>query len=99
MAIAIAHGQDDETRGVTYPARAVHSGKRVGVQALAHGELVRHLEQGVHAEDLGQVGLEAGEHVVVEQDIARDLLVQVLGRAGVGQAELCSPLGKGGVEV
>lgn len=55
---------------------------------------MRHLEQRRHAEDLCQVGSDAGEHVVVEEDIALDFLGQRLDCAGVAQAELCPPLGE-----
>lgn len=56
---------------------------------------MRYLEQGREAEGFGEVGLDAGEHVVVEEDIALDLLGQVLNRAGVGEAELRAPLREG----
>lgn len=55
---------------------------------------MRHLEQRRHAEDLCQVGTDAGEHVVVEEDIALDFLGQRLNCARVVQAELCPPLGE-----
>jgi hypothetical protein len=35
---------------------------------------VRDLEERRHAKDLGEVSADAGEHVVVEEDIALDLL-------------------------
>lgn len=56
---------------------------------------MRDLEEGGHAEDLGQVGANASEHVVVEEDIALNLLGQRLYRARVGQAELCTALREG----
>lgn len=75
-------------------AGAEHGGESVRVDALTHCELVRDLEQRRHAEDLCEVGADAGEHVVVEEDIALDFLGQGLYCAGIGQAELCPPLGK-----
>lgn len=77
-----------------YLAGTVHGSKGIRVDAFTHCELVRHLEQRRHAEDLCQVGTDAGEHVVVEEDIALDFLGQCLDCARVAQAELCSPLGE-----
>lgn len=77
-----------------YLAGAVHGSEGVRVDAFTHCKLVRHLEQRRHAEDLCQVGTDAGEHVVVEEDIALDFLGQRLDCARVAQAELCSPLGE-----
>lgn len=57
-------------------AGAEHGGESVRVDALTHCELVRDLEQRRHAEDLCEVGADAGEHVVVEEDIALDFLGQ-----------------------
>lgn len=53
------------------------------------------LEQGRHAEDLCEVGANASEHGVVEEDIARNLPGQALYGARVGQAQLGAALGKG----
>ena len=77
---------------VAYLGGTVHRSKGVRVDSLAHCKLVRHLEEGSHAEDLGQVSADASEHVVVEEDIALNFLCQRLYRARVGQAELCTAL-------
>lgn len=77
-----------------YLAGAEHGGESVRVDALTHCELVRDLEQRRHAEDLCEVGADAGEHVIVEEDIALDFLGQGLYCAGIRQAELCPPLRK-----
>lgn len=66
-----------------YLASSVHGGESIRVDALAHGKLVRNLEKGCHAEDLGQIGADAGEHEVVEEDIALHLLSQALDGSGV----------------
>lgn len=49
------------------------------------------LEERVQAERLGEVGAQATEHVVVEEDITLDLFCQALDRAGIGEAELRAP--------
>lgn len=81
--------------GRAHRGSAIHSGKGIGVNALTHGELVRNLEERGHAEHLGQVGADAGEHEVVEGNIALDLSGESLYRAGVGEAKLGSALGEG----
>lgn len=53
------------------------------------------LEKGVQAEGLGEIGAQAGEHVVVEENIALNFLGQALDSAGVRQAELCASLLEG----
>lgn len=85
----------DECRAIrglvgSYVGGAVHGSKGIGVEALTHGELVRDLEERTHAEHLGQVGADAGEHVVGKEDIALDLPGESLYRSRVGQAELGS---------
>lgn len=89
---------ESRTRAVDehpYLAGTVDGGEGVRVHALTtHGKGMGDLEHGVHAEDLCEVGANASEHLVGEEDIALDLPGQVLYRAGVGQAELSSPLGK-----
>lgn len=75
--ISIAHSNLSISSN-TYLSSSVHGGKGVRVDSLAHSELVRDLEERRHAEDLGQIGADAGEHEVVEEDIALHLLGQVL---------------------
>lgn len=55
---------------------------------------MRDLEQRSHAKDFSQVGTNASEHIVVEEDIALDLLGEALDGSGVGQAEFCPTLGE-----
>lgn len=78
----------------TYFASSKHGGECVRIDALAYCELVRDLEKRSHAENLGQVGADSSEHVVVEKDVALNFLGQVLHASRVGKAELCSALGK-----
>lgn len=82
------------TEIATHLACAIQSGKRVRIQALAHGKLVRDLEEGSEAEYFREVGTKAGKHVVVEEDIALDLSSDVLDCAWVRQAQLCSSIRK-----
>lgn len=79
---------DVEVEVTTYPARTVERRERVRAQPLASAESMRDLEQRVHGEDLCEVGAHAGEHGVGKENIALDLLAQVLYRAGVGETEL-----------
>lgn len=80
---------------VTYPARSVHGREGIRIDALAHGELVRHLEERSHAEDLGEVGAHTSEHGVVEEDIALDLPSESLDGTRVDEAELGPTLREG----
>ena len=57
------------------------------------------LEHGRDRKGLGDVGPQAREGVIVEEDIARNLLVDVLDCAREGEAEGVSPLGKGEIDV
>ena len=57
------------------------------------------LEHGRDRKGLGDVGPQAREGVIVEEDIARHLLVDVLDCAREGEAEGVSPLGKGEIDV
>lgn len=75
----------------TYLVGAVERGKCVGVGSLAQCEGVGDLEEGVEAEGLCEIGAQATEHVVVEENIALNLFCQALNGARVGQAELCAP--------
>lgn len=77
-----------------YLAGSVHGSKSVRVDALTHCELMGDLEQGVHAEDLGEVGTNTSKHGVVKEDIALNLSGQTLDCAGVGQVELRPALGE-----
>lgn len=70
-------------RGISYFASAVHGREGVRVHSVAHGKLVGDLKERRDAEDLGQVGADAGEHEVVEEDIPVDLLRQIFDGAGV----------------
>lgn len=80
----------------THLASAVHGSEGIGVHALAaQSKLMGDLEQGVQAESLGEVGTDAGEHVVVEENIALDLLGQTLNGTRVGQTKLGPALGEG----
>ena len=79
----------------TYIVCAVQGGKGVWVEPLAHGELVRDLEERIHAEDLGEIRTHAGKHEVVEEDIALHLLSQVLDVARVAQSQFCAPVREG----
>lgn len=56
----------------------------------ALGEGVRDLEQRRDTEGLCEVGAQTGEGQVVEEDIALDLLCDVLDSAGVGKAQSLS---------
>lgn len=88
------HGDDEWEEG-SHLVGTIHGGKGIGVDALAHCELMRDLEQRRHAEDLGEVGANTGKHGVVEEDIALDLLGQGLYRAWVAETELGPALGEG----
>lgn len=78
-----------------YIVGAVESGESVGIGSLAYRKGMRDLEQRVQAESLGEVGAKAGKHVVVEENIALDLLGEVLNGSGIGQAEFCASFLKG----
>lgn len=56
----------------------------------ALGESVRDLEQRRNAESLCEVGAQTGEGQVVKENIALDLLCDVLDGAGVGEAQSLS---------
>lgn len=60
---------------------------------------MRDLEHGRGAEGLCKLGAETGEAQVVQEDIALDLLRDVLHGARVGQTERLSPLMEGGVDI
>lgn len=55
---------------------------------------MRHSEQRRHAEDLGQVCSEAGEHKIGQQDFLLHFLGDVIHRSGVGQVEQRPSLGE-----
>lgn len=74
-----------------YLVGTVQRGKCIGVGSLAQCEGVGDLEERVQAEGLGEVGAQATEHVVVEEDIALDLFCQALDSARVVEAQLCAP--------
>lgn len=76
----------------TYVVGAINSVECVGACSLAQCEGMRDLEKRVQAEWFGEVGAEASEHVVVEQDIALDLLGEALDGPRIGEAELCASL-------
>lgn len=75
---------------VSYIGGTVHGSKGIGVETVAHSKLVRNLEERSHAEDLGQIGANSGEHEVGEEDIALDLSGERFYRSGVGEPELGS---------
>lgn len=58
---------------------------------------MRHTEQRGHAEDLGQICPETGEHEVGQENILLHFPGEVIDSAGVGQVEQGPSLGERGV--
>ena len=79
----------EREEGRSYLGASVHGGESVWGQVTgrAHGEGVGDTEQRRHAEDLGQVGTQAGEHEVGQKDILLHFPGEVIDSARVGQTK------------
>ena len=84
----------------THLGRAVESCVGVGrLHLRAHGQRVRDLEHGCGAEGLCELGAQAREAQVVQEDVALHLFGNVLDGARVGKSEGLSPLLEGSVDI
>lgn len=93
-----SHG--DKPYGVTtHVVCAKQCSKCVWLHMFAHGKLVRYLKQRRQAHGLCDVGAKAGMHIVGKGDLTLDLLAERLDGAGVGEAELGSPIREGPVRI
>ena len=91
-----ARRHEEHGRARSYVVCAIQREERVGAQHLAAGgEGMADLEQGGYAEALVELGAQAGEGLVGEEDVALDLLGDLVDCAGVGQSEQRSPVLEG----
>jgi hypothetical protein len=83
----------------SYIVATVKGCECIRLHMLAHGKLVRYLEQGRKAHGLCQIGTKSGVHIVGERNFALDLLANRVQVARVCEAELGSPFREGSVDI